>query len=191
MEKARTFRASSYRISKDKEMKQEISERVMRKAICRPRKISPRIGSQLLRQISKLRREEGHFTVKRLMKQAGLNNKEVTIHTGLRFLRSKGYKYIQPCQKGLLTGSDLRKRFQFAKEMKEYNYNVWTEKIAIFLDAVLCTCLTPQSKHVLVEGVYGERKARDYPTGALPKLLTVASVAELQSLSLQLPTSKG
>jgi len=133
MEKARIFRASSYRISKDKEMKQEISERVMRKAICRPRKISPRIGSQLLRQISKLRREEGHFTVKRLMKQAGLNNKEVTIHTGLRFLRSKGYKYIQPCQKGLLTGSDLRKRFQFAKEMKEYNYNVWTEKNCYFL----------------------------------------------------------
>lgn len=94
------------------------------------------------------------------MKQAGLNNKEVSIHTGLRFLRSKGYKYIQSCQKGLLTESDLRKRFQFAKEMKEYNYNVWTEKIAIFSDAVLCTCLTPQSKHVLVEGVYGERKAR-------------------------------
>ena len=33
MEKARIFRASTYRISKDKEMKQEISERVMKKAI--------------------------------------------------------------------------------------------------------------------------------------------------------------
>lgn len=108
----------------------------MRKAICHPRNKSPRIGSQLLRKISKLRREEGHFTVKRLMKQAGLNNKEVSIHTGLRFLRSKGYKYMQPWQKGLLTESDLRKRFQFAKKMKEYNYNVWTQKIAIFSDAV-------------------------------------------------------
>ena len=60
------------------------------------------------------------------MKQAGLNNKEVSIRTGLRFLRNKGYKYMQPYQKGLLTESDLRKRFQFAKKMKEYNYNVTT-----------------------------------------------------------------
>ena len=34
------------------------------------------------------------------------------------------------------------------------------------------------------------KESKDYPTGALPKLLTVAAVAELQSLSLQLPTSK-
>ena len=60
------------------------------------------------------------------MKQAGLNNKEVSIRTGLGFLRNKGYKYMQPCQKELLTESELRKRFQFAKKMKEYNYNVTT-----------------------------------------------------------------
>ena len=117
-------------------MKQDISEHVMKKAIGCPRKFSPSIRCQLLRQFSKLVRDEAHFTVKRLMKQAGLNNKEVSIRTVQRSLHSKEYKYLQVRQKGLLTESDLRKRFKFAKKMKEYNDNVWTEKIALVLDAV-------------------------------------------------------
>ena len=188
MEKARISRASIYRILKGKEIKQDISECATRKEMGRCPKLSPRIGRQVLRQISKLKREEGQFTIKRLMRQAGLNNKEVSIRTVERFLRSKGCKYLQARQKGLLTESDLRKRFNFAKKMKKgYNDNLWTEKNCLFLrQLVLWISLTPQIKNACLEAVYGERKPRDYPTGTQRKLLTVAAVGELHSLSLQL-----
>ena len=45
----------------------------------------------------------------KLMKQAGLHNKEVNIRKVQRFLCSKEYRYLQARQKGLLTESDLWK----------------------------------------------------------------------------------
>lgn len=88
-------------------MKQVISECVTRKAIGRPRKLLPRIGRQLLLQISKLTREEGpfKFTVKIFMKQAGLNNKEVSIRTVQRFLPSKEIQIHATMPKRVVNGN--------------------------------------------------------------------------------------
>ena len=58
----------------------------------RPRKLRPREERMLLRKIHPLRKAEGQFTVKRLMREAGINSTNVSCRTVQRFLRSKGYK---------------------------------------------------------------------------------------------------
>ena len=61
----------------------------------RPRKLSERNKQLLLRQIDVLRRQEGSFSVKRLMVEEGIDARTVSSKTVRRLLHRHGYKYIQ------------------------------------------------------------------------------------------------
>lgn len=103
----------------------------------RPKKLTNREERIILREIPKLRDQEGNFYANRLMERVGLNPKMVSSRTIRRFLKRKGYKYIQARKKGVLTDMDLTKRFRFAKYMKTaYNKDVWTSKMNFYLDGV-------------------------------------------------------
>ena len=103
----------------------------------RPRKLSSREERLLIRALHKLRRTEGNFTAKRLMNEANISESNVSVRTVARFLNSKGYFYLQARKKGLLTNNDKNLRVSFAKKVREeYNNELWTQKIAFYLDGV-------------------------------------------------------
>ena len=103
----------------------------------RPRELSKRQERVFLRCITNLRKEDGNFTVKRLMERADLNISLVSCRTVQRFLHSNGYRYLNSRKKGVLLNAVFKKRLQFAKKMKtEFHDNVWTEDIAFYLDGV-------------------------------------------------------
>lgn len=63
--------------------------------------------------------------------------REVSCRTMQWFLHSNGYCYLNSTKKGVLLNADFKRRVKFAKVMrKDYNRNVWTEKIAFYLDEV-------------------------------------------------------
>ena len=113
LQEAHISRASLYRILKRGEPKRNDHVVWRRKACGRPRKLCDREERLLLRDIPRLRKEEGQFTVRRLIQQAGISPRDISIRTVQRFLRRHGYKYLQARQKGLLTEQDLKKRLQF------------------------------------------------------------------------------
>ena len=103
----------------------------------RPRKLSSREERLLIRALHKLRRTEGNFTVKRLMNEANILVSNASVRTVARFLNSQGYFYLQARKKGLLTNNDKNLRVAFAKKVREeYNNELWTQKIAFYLDGV-------------------------------------------------------
>ena len=103
----------------------------------RPRKLSSREERLLIRALHKLRRTEGNFTVKRLMNEANILVSNASVRTVARFLNSQGYFYLQARKKGLLTNNDKNLRIAFAKKVRqEYNKELWTQKIAFYLDGV-------------------------------------------------------
>ena len=61
----------------------------------RPKKLTARQQRVLLRSICILREQEGYFTIKRLMENAGISRREVSESTISRFLNKKGYYYFQ------------------------------------------------------------------------------------------------
>lgn len=68
---------------------------------------------------------------------AGLTPKDVSVRTVQRFLRTQGFQYLQARKKGILTEKDHNLRLQFARKMqREFTENVWTGKIAFYLDGV-------------------------------------------------------
>ena len=85
-----------------------------------PRRGRPRERNErsLLRQIDVLRRQEGSFTVKRLMLEAEIGAKTVSCKTVRRLLHRHGYKYIQARRKGILTAADHERRLKFARGIK-------------------------------------------------------------------------
>ena len=103
----------------------------------RPVKLSARDGRQLVRAIQGLREKEGNFSCRRIMQEAGISVKDVSVRTVSRFLNSQGYYYLQARKKGVLTVTDMKKRLQFARRMrKDYGADVWTKRIAFYLDCV-------------------------------------------------------
>ena len=103
----------------------------------RPRKLSSREERLLIRALHKLRRTEGNFTVKRLMNETNILVSNASVRTVARFLNSQGYFYLQARKKGLLTNNDKNLRIAFAKKVRqEYNKELWTQKIAFYLDGV-------------------------------------------------------
>ena len=71
------------------------------------------------------------------MDKANTNMSQVSCRTVQRFLHSNGYRYLNSTKKGVLLNTDLKRRLKFAKRMKkDYNNNVWKEKIAFYLDGV-------------------------------------------------------
>ena len=103
----------------------------------RPVKLSARDGRQLVRAIQGLREKEGNFSCQRIMQQAGISVKDVSVRKVSRFLNSQGYYYLPARKKGVLTVTDMEKRLQFARRMrKDYGADVWTKRIAFYLDCV-------------------------------------------------------
>ena len=103
----------------------------------RHRKLTTREERLLLWEIPCLRKEEGQFTVKRLMLQAGITALQVSNRTVQRFLRREGFQYLQARKKGNLLEGDLLKRKQFAEKIKkDYDQHVWQNSISFFLDGV-------------------------------------------------------
>ena len=138
MKKCNISHASLYRIlKKDKTKVNKTEAKEKKNTMGRPRKLSARDERLLLRNIPILRKEEGHFTVKRLMYAAGINPKTVSCRTVQRFLRTKGFQYLQARKKGVLTEADQLRRLQFARKIKkDYDNSLWTEKISFYLDGV-------------------------------------------------------
>ena len=137
MERCGVSRSTVYRILKGEKTVQRSRVPDKTKLAGRPRKLSTRQERLLLRHITTLREEDGNFTVKRLMESAGLKTRDVSCRTVQRFLHSNGYRYLNSRKKGVLLNTDFKRRVQFAKAMrKDYNENVWTEKIAFYLDGV-------------------------------------------------------
>jgi len=101
------------------------------------KKLTARCERQILRQIERLRKKEGGFTSRRLMEVAGIHLKNISDRTVRRLLNRKGYFYLQARKKGLMSDHDCKRRVQFAKHIKRhYRSNVWTDKIAFYLDGV-------------------------------------------------------
>ena len=176
--------ASLYRILKEGKIRENNQERQKKKTIGRPGKLDARKKRILLREIPKLRKSEGKFTVKRLMQQAGVSARDVSFRTVQRFLHSQGYKYLQARQKGLLTDKDLKKRLRFARKIKrEYDDNLWTERIAFFLGAVsFIHKFNPADQARAPRGASGEKKQRDWPVDAQQRVRIAGLVGEWQSL---------
>lgn len=103
----------------------------------RPRKISPRQRRVLARKLHTLRREFGSFSSKRLMERAGIHPRDVSNRTVRRSLQQMGYQFLQARKKGILTEKDRLKRRRFAKDItKTHGSDMWTNKIAFYLDGV-------------------------------------------------------
>ena len=104
-------RASLYRILSNENLglKRNLhGQDIQRKG--RPRKLSERDERSLLRQIDVLRRQEGSFTIKRLMLEAGIDATTVSYKTVRCLLHRHGYNYIQARRKGILRGCPTKNR---------------------------------------------------------------------------------
>ena len=84
-----------------------------------PVKLSARDGRQLVRAIQGLPEKEGNFSCQRIMQEAGISVKDVSVRTVSRFLNSQGYYYLQVHKKGVLTVTDMKKRLKFARRMRK------------------------------------------------------------------------
>ena len=57
---------------------------------------------------SRTSRKEGNFSCQRIMQEAGISVKDVSVRTVSRFLNAQGYYYLQVHKKGVLTVSDMK-----------------------------------------------------------------------------------
>jgi len=127
-------RSSIYRLKKQDAIDFRKGKKQKRKG-GRPRKITTREERIILRKLHALRRREGNFTSRRIMKESGLVN--ISDRTLRRALNRRGYFSLQARKKGLITTMDRKKRYQFAKKtLKEEKEDVWTSKVSFFLDGV-------------------------------------------------------
>ena len=72
-----------------------------------------------MRAIQGLPEKEGNFSCQRIMQEAGISVKDVSVRTVSRFLNSQGYYYLQVHKKGVLTVTDMKKRLKFARRMRK------------------------------------------------------------------------
>ena len=82
-------------------------------------KLRERQRRHLIRCLRILRKRDGAFTYKRLMEEAGIEERKVSTRTVTRYLNTAGYFYLQTRKKGLMTEDDHRKRVKFAKDMRK------------------------------------------------------------------------
>lgn len=101
----------------------------------RPRAVTKRDERKLLREIQRLRAEDGngYFSLNELRAAAGLIH--IPLYTIRRVLNRNGYQMLAARKKGILLASDLKKRTRFAKMMKSsYRKDVWSKEITFYLD---------------------------------------------------------
>lgn len=102
----------------------------------RPKKLSTRTERYMVRELRKLRRSEGTFSVARLMTITGISQADVTIRTVNNALHRHGYRFFQTRKKGLLSENDLKLRVKFAKKMIRRPCTFWCTDVAFYLDGV-------------------------------------------------------
>lgn len=108
-----------------------------RTSVGRPRKISWRTERHLLREVERLRREEGTFTIKRLMMATGLHESDVSVRTVSNVLYRNGIRMYQTRKKGVLSLDDFKIRANFAQDnINNRQEDFWTNDVAFYLDAV-------------------------------------------------------
>ena len=78
MEKFKLSHSTVYRIVNGPKMRRTFEAQQKERGPSRPRKLSKRQERVLLRCITNLRKEDGNFTVKRLMERADLNISQVS-----------------------------------------------------------------------------------------------------------------
>ena len=68
----------------------------------RPLKVTSRQIRLLVRSLKSLRIEQGNFTAKRIMEEAGICESEISVRSVKRYLNELGYFYLQARKKGLM-----------------------------------------------------------------------------------------
>jgi transposase len=102
----------------------------------RPPKLDSRDYRAILREAEKLRKSQGHFTVKRVKAALGINEK-VCDESIRRVFRKAGMRYTHSRKKGILKRTDLPKRLKFARTCKKLNQEqLWKTGISFYFDGV-------------------------------------------------------
>ena len=103
----------------------------------RPRLLNERDQLAVKRQLGILRELEGTFTSARLQASFIPSLSSVSNATFRRQLRRMGYGYRSIRKKGQLTKKDLKKRLEFAKNVKRVGLGLefWKKGISFYLDA--------------------------------------------------------
>lgn len=112
------------------------SRKTTTKRLGRPRKISEAQERYIIRELHKLRLNEGTFSIARLMVAAGLDKSKITERSVLNVLHRNGYRFRQTRKKGLLSPKDLKGRVRFAKKMAKRPAEFWCNGVSFYLDAV-------------------------------------------------------
>ena len=101
----------------------------------RPRKLTSQQIRFLLRSLKSLCIEQGNFTAKHIMEEAGIRESEISVRSVTRYLNEHGYFYLQVRKKALMRKDDLKKRLDFATYCKNnYPANFWTDHVSFYLD---------------------------------------------------------
>ena len=103
-------RASIYRCLKAKKCEKD------RQLRGRPRLISRRDERIIVRNIARLRKEEGNFSCHQLRAESGLHH--VSLWTMNRTLKRLGYGFMEARRKGILTEKDYPERHQFVRTVQ-------------------------------------------------------------------------
>lgn len=111
-------------------------DRPTKRAPGRRRTFSSRTERYVIRELGKLRKTEGTFSVPRLMNVTGISPANVTTRTVCNMLHRNGYRFYQARKKGLLSVQDFKDRLKFAKRMIQRPDTFWCTDVAFYLDGV-------------------------------------------------------
>ena len=185
--------ATVYRIWNEKFHEKNVKCYEKRRRVGRPEKLTLREKRCILRQVKILRKENGNFTSKKLMVRSGVNLKYVSSRTVRRLLNKNGYRYLQARKKGILSHMDIRRRSQFAKKMRRgYDADVWTDKIAFYLDGVSFIHKTnPADEAKAPRGRIWRKKDEGLATGCTAKGAHVGSGGRIVKMMVAISHTAG
>jgi nucleotidyltransferase/DNA polymerase involved in DNA repair len=109
------------------------------KKIGRPKMLSDRNRTKLIRIIKALRDKDPNFTVKRLVAHCRLLSRHISYRTFYRDVKAAGFDYLPARNKGVLTSRDRMKRKAFAQQCKKILYTkpgFFWRNIAFYSDGV-------------------------------------------------------
>ena len=100
----------------------------------RPKKLSDWDCRLTVRKISELRTNVGSFILRRLQVVSGLDH--VSNRTFRQAITDAGYNYCRSWKKRLLKKTDVKKRLDFCKKLKNdgCRKNFWRSSISFYLD---------------------------------------------------------
>ena len=97
--------------------------------------MSRRDKKRFIRKFQKLRNENPNVTVFHVAKECHVVN--VSYRTMVKVMSENGYKSSRPQQNGLLSGKYRKRRVLSAQNaFKQYNPEVWANKVLLYLDGV-------------------------------------------------------